>query len=66
MLSCPSGSSGGPKLIHEAIRLRARERPDGVALVYQPDDPTTAGPSMTYAELDRITDRIAARLINLG
>jgi len=65
----PRPAIGYPKLIHEAIRLRARERPHATAITFRSDDGRRqhqSSSTMTYGQLDQVTDRLASHLIKLG
>ncbi len=47
------------RTLHENLRLAARQRPDGTAIIFM-------NRKMTFAQLDALTDRFAAALLQLG
>jgi acyl-CoA synthetase (AMP-forming)/AMP-acid ligase II len=56
--------TGVPQTLPDALRRQATERPVGRALVARSVTGATA--RLTWAELDRLTDRIACGLVRLG
>ena len=56
----------GPHTLSELLRLRARERPDGEALVYPAFAHGGVALRLSFGQLDRRVDELAAGLIALG
>lgn len=52
--------------IHSFLEKNAREMPDKVALIFQPDYSGKNNVFLTYRELDELSDRLAAALYDLG
>ena len=56
----------GPHTLSELLRLRARERPDAEALVYPAFAHGGVALRLSFAQLDRRVDELAAGLLALG